>query len=127
VTSNSSISSRRIKDTCSPKIRSPTNSSITLKITSKDTKSSKNAQRSNHRKRYPRNSLSIFFSIIWCIKNEKQNTKAVSTCLKSNCHLNQMTISRKTSRTSQRQFLNSIFTIVSCLKRPTLKTQRSLQ
>lgn len=126
VASNSSISSRRIKDTSSPKIRSPTNCSIALKITSKDTKSCKDTQRSNHRKRYPRNSLSIFLCIIWCIKNQKQNTKTVCTSQQSNSHQNLVTISRKTSGTCQSYFLNCIFTIVSCLKRPSLKAQRSL-
>jgi hypothetical protein len=38
-----------------------------------------------------------------------------------------MPICRKAPRTRQRLFQNSIFTVVSSLKRPTLKTQRSLQ
>jgi hypothetical protein len=38
-----------------------------------------------------------------------------------------MSISREASRTCQRKFQNSIFTIISCLKRPTLKALRTLQ
>jgi hypothetical protein len=38
-----------------------------------------------------------------------------------------MTISCSRSRSCPRKFLNSIFTVISCLKRPTLQTQTSQQ
>lgn len=127
VTSNSSVCTRRIKKTSSPEICTPTNSSVTQKVTSKNAKSSKNALWSSHRKRNSRNSQSILFSSCWCIEDQKQNSKTISTGQQCYSHLNQMTISRKSSRTPQRYFLNCIFTIISCLKRPAQKTQRPQQ
>lgn len=127
VTSNSSISTWRIYNTISPEIRSPTNCSVTLKITSKNREQSQNTQRPGQRKRYSWCSLSIFLPIGRPIENQKQNSKAISTCLKSHRHLNLMTISRQTPSTSLRLFQNCILTVIPCLKRPSLQTQRSLQ
>jgi hypothetical protein len=80
MSSNSPSCPWRICNTSSPKIRTPTNSSITLKVSSKNRKQRKNYLWHYYGKRYSRYPLSIFFSIRNSIKKKKQYSKTISTC-----------------------------------------------
>jgi len=127
MTSNSIMSSRCSHNTVAPKRCSPTNETITLLITSKNTSKSQNTQRYNYCKRNSRNSDFGFSCITGSIKNCNQYSKRISTCQSSNCHQNKMTIGCTSTRGCPRKFKNSIFTIISSQKRPSQKTQTSLK
>jgi hypothetical protein len=128
MSSYSSPCSRRILNTSPPKITSPTNSSITLQVSSKNRKHRKNYLWHYYRKGNPRDSQSFFFSIWSPKEKKKQYSKTISTCSESYCYQKKVPKCRNTSSSSSLRYLqNCIFTIVPRHKRPTLKTQRTQQ
>lgn len=121
MTSHNISCSWRRKNAISPERCSPSNSSVTLKVPSQKTSDCQNTQGNHQKKTLSWNTYVFFLCSIWCIKNSEKNSKAISTCKTSNCHLNQMSICRKGPRRSPRKFQNCIFTIVSCQKGPSQK------
>jgi hypothetical protein len=120
-------SSRSCYDAISPKVSSPTNQGIAQLITPKHTPNCQNTQREYHSQRHTRCPQFRFTSIIRCIEHSHQNSKAISTCQTSDSHLNQMTIGSCRSRSSPRQFQDSIFTVISSQEWPTKKAQTPLK
>lgn len=112
-------------NTIPPKVTPPSDQSITQQISPENTSNGQNTQRKSHCQRNSRSPYFKFTSIIRPVENSNQYTKTISTSLTCYCHQNQMTISCTASRSPPRQFQNSIFTIISCQKRPSQQTQTS--
>lgn len=127
VAPNSLCSSRAIYNTICPEITSPTNESITEQVSPENSSGSLYAQRNPHGQRNTRSPELRLTSIVRCVENSDQYTKAISASQASYSHKNKVPKGCSASRSCPRQLQNSIFTIVSSQERPSQQAQTSLK